>query len=50
LKLSLRLGLGLSIVEAIAEAHDASITTLPRPDGGLSIEVGFPTASPSDGS
>ncbi|REE96985.1 sensor histidine kinase [Thermomonospora umbrina] len=39
------LGLGLSIVEAIAGAHDALVDTAPRPDGGLSIEVGFPTLS-----
>jgi signal transduction histidine kinase len=38
------LGLGLSIVQAIADAHLATITTQPRPDGGLSIEVGFPNA------
>ncbi|MFD4524163.1 sensor histidine kinase [Streptomyces sp. NPDC058470] len=37
-------GLGLSIVEAIAYAHDATITTWPRPEGGLSISVAFPTA------
>lgn len=36
------LGLGLSIVQAIADAHRATITTSPRPDGGLSIEVRFP--------
>jgi signal transduction histidine kinase len=35
-------GLGLSIVEAIATAHDAVITTRARPQGGLSIEVAFP--------
>jgi signal transduction histidine kinase len=28
------LGLGLSIVQAIADAHDAGIGTTPRPDGG----------------
>lgn len=40
------LGLGLSIVKAIADAHEASITTRPEPDGGLRIEVGFPAATP----
>ncbi|RVX40727.1 signal transduction histidine kinase [Nonomuraea polychroma] len=36
------LGLGLSIVEAIATAHDATITTTPRPEGGLTVTVTFP--------
>jgi signal transduction histidine kinase len=36
------LGLGLSIVEAIATAHDAIVTTRARPEGGLSITVAFP--------
>jgi len=35
-------GLGLSIVRAIAIAHDATITTQAQPDGGLAIEVSFP--------
>ncbi len=35
-------GLGLSIVQAIATAHDATITTQAQPDGGLAIEVSFP--------
>ena len=44
-------GLGLSIVRAIATAHDATITAQPLPDGGLSLSVSFPqpaspTASP----
>jgi signal transduction histidine kinase len=34
-------GLGLSIVQAIATAHDATITTQPRPHGGLSIQIVF---------
>jgi signal transduction histidine kinase len=38
-------GLGLSVVEAIATAHGAIITTHARPAGGLSIEVAFPPAS-----
>jgi signal transduction histidine kinase len=33
------LGLGLSIVKAIAEAHDATITAHPIPEGGLAITV-----------
>ena len=40
-------GLGLSIVQAIADAHDATITTTPLPDGGLHIEVSFHAAQPS---
>jgi signal transduction histidine kinase len=35
-------GLGLAIVRAIATAHDATLTAVARPDGGLEIEVGFP--------
>ena len=35
-------GLGLSIVQAIATAHDATITPHAQPDGGLAIEVSFP--------
>jgi signal transduction histidine kinase len=35
-------GLGLSIVQAIATAHDATMTTQAQPDGGLAIEVSFP--------
>jgi signal transduction histidine kinase len=36
------LGLGLSIVQAIADAHGASITARPRPAGGLLVEATFP--------
>jgi signal transduction histidine kinase len=35
-------GLGLSIVRAIADAHGATLTILPRAAGGLDIEVVFP--------
>ncbi len=35
-------GLGLSIVQAIANAHEATITSQAQPDGGLAIEVSFP--------
>ena len=38
-------GLGLSIVQAIATAHHAQLTARPRPDGGLTVEVNFPTAT-----
>ena len=40
-------GLGLSIVQAIADAHDATIAADALPDGGLHIEVGFPSHDPS---
>jgi signal transduction histidine kinase len=36
-------GLGLSIVRAIASAHAATVTAQPRPGGGLTIDVIFPT-------
>jgi signal transduction histidine kinase len=35
-------GLGLSIVQAIANAHGAKLDARARPDGGLTIEVSFP--------
>lgn len=35
-------GLGLSIVRAIATAHDATITAHPMLDGGLCVNVSFP--------
>jgi signal transduction histidine kinase len=39
------LGLGLSIVAAIADAHDATLSVHPRPSGGLAVEVAFRPAS-----
>ncbi|GAA2212187.1 ATP-binding protein [Nonomuraea monospora] len=36
------LGLGLSIVQAIAAAHDATVTATARPEGGLRVTVTFP--------
>lgn len=36
-------GLGLAIVRAIADAHAAEILATPRPAGGLTIEVRFPS-------
>jgi signal transduction histidine kinase len=36
------LGLGLSIVAAIAAAHAADLTVHPRPDGGLTVQVRLP--------
>jgi hypothetical protein len=38
-------GLGLSIVQAISDAHGAALRTRPRPTGGLYIEVAFARAS-----
>jgi signal transduction histidine kinase len=35
------LGLGLSIVRAVAEAHHAQVSATARPDGGLAITVRF---------
>lgn len=35
-------GLGLAIVRAIADAHNAALTARARPGGGLDIEVNFP--------
>jgi signal transduction histidine kinase len=36
------LGLGLSIVQAIATAHGATVQAHPRPAGGIDITVTFP--------
>jgi signal transduction histidine kinase len=38
------LGLGLSIVRAIADSHQATIAACPRPAGGLHIQVSFTAA------
>lgn len=35
-------GLGLSIVAAVAAAHDATLEITPGEDGGLRVEVGLP--------
>jgi signal transduction histidine kinase len=42
-------GLGLSIVQAITTAHDATLSARPQPGGGLHIEVRFPPASAPNG-
>jgi signal transduction histidine kinase len=39
------LGLGLSIVKAIADAHNASLDLQPRTDGGLSVGIRFALAN-----
>jgi signal transduction histidine kinase len=36
------LGLGLAIVQAIADAHDATVTARTRTEGGLAVDVAFP--------
>jgi signal transduction histidine kinase len=41
-------GLGLSIVRAIATAHDATLAAEPMPDGGLSVKVTFPPNTNSE--
>ena len=45
-------GLGLAIVRAIADAHDAIVTARAREGGGLEIDVTFPavTQPPPSGS
>ena len=37
-------GLGLSIVQAIVNAHAGSMTIRPQPGGGLTVETAFPSA------
>jgi hypothetical protein len=37
-------GLGLSIVKAVADAHDAELSAGGRQDGGLTIDISFPSA------
>jgi signal transduction histidine kinase len=41
------LGLGLSIVHAIATAHGATLTARAQPAGGLDVEVSFPPPLPT---
>ena len=43
-------GLGLSIVQAIADAHDATLTVHPQPDGGLRVQASFPQETVGAGS
>jgi signal transduction histidine kinase len=38
-------GLGLSIVQAIANAHHAELNARAQPEGGLAIEVSFPPST-----
>nr|WP_225954669.1 HAMP domain-containing sensor histidine kinase [Kibdelosporangium phytohabitans] len=37
-------GLGLAIVQSIAQAHDGTVTLTPRTDGGLCVTVRLPAA------
>jgi signal transduction histidine kinase len=39
------LGLGLAIVDAVARAHDATLTEQAQPEGGLSIQVDFASSA-----
>ena len=43
------LGLGLSIVAAIANGHDATLEVKPGAEGGLDVSVGFARAPKPDG-
>jgi two-component system, OmpR family, sensor histidine kinase VanS len=42
-------GLGLAIVQSIAQAHDGTLTLTPRAAGGLSVTVRLPVAPPHTG-
>ena len=44
------LGLGLSIVQAIATAHGATVGARSQQAGGLDVRVAFPIQSTVDGS
>ena len=38
-------GLGIPIIQAIAEAHGGNVTACPRREGGLAIQVDFPSST-----
>ena len=42
-------GLGLSIVQAIGDAHGADLSVQPQPGGGLKVSVRFPAAAGLNG-
>jgi two-component system, OmpR family, sensor histidine kinase VanS len=39
-------GLGLAIVKSITQAHDGTLSLIPRASGGLRVTVQLPAASP----
>jgi two-component system sensor histidine kinase VanS len=41
-------GLGLAIVKSITEAHDGTLTLIPRAAGGLCVTVRLPSAGRPD--
>jgi len=41
-------GLGLAIVNSITQAHDGTLTLIPRAAGGLRVTVQLPAAPPTD--
>jgi two-component system, OmpR family, sensor histidine kinase VanS len=42
-------GLGLAIVKSVTQAHEGTLTLIPRPGGGLRVTVQLPVASPDRG-
>jgi two-component system, OmpR family, sensor histidine kinase VanS len=42
-------GLGLAIVKSITEAHDGTLTLIPRGAGGLCVTVQLPATPPRPG-
>ena len=40
-------GLGLAIVKSITQAHDGTLTVMPRDEGGLRVTVRLPAAPPA---
>ena len=40
-------GLGLAIVNSITQAHDGTLSIVPRPDGGIRVTATLPAAAPS---
>src|SRR6266540_644334 len=39
-------GLGLAIVNSITQAHNGTLTIVPRPDGGIRVTAQLPAAPP----
>jgi two-component system sensor histidine kinase VanS len=42
-------GLGLALVKSIAQAHEGTVTLIPRTAGGLCVTVQLPAAPPHNG-